>query len=94
MLTENNVSPVAPLLGRLGSAPTWRNGAEAIKASSATYDVILMDVQIPEMDGVSATRFNCENWLTEQRPYIIAMTANALPGRKVPGVGWTITQAG
>ncbi|MGH2977375.1 MAG: response regulator, partial [Gaiellaceae bacterium] len=43
------------------------------------YDVVLMDVQMPELDGLDATRRICERWPAETRPHIIAMTANALP---------------
>jgi CheY-like chemotaxis protein len=38
-----------------------------------------MDVQMPELDGLDATRRICERWPEETRPHIIAMTANALP---------------
>jgi HPt (histidine-containing phosphotransfer) domain-containing protein len=38
-----------------------------------------MDVQMPELDGLDATRRICERWPPEGRPRIIAMTANALP---------------
>jgi CheY-like chemotaxis protein len=38
-----------------------------------------MDVQMPELDGLDATRRICERWPAESRPHIIAMTANALP---------------
>jgi HPt (histidine-containing phosphotransfer) domain-containing protein len=38
-----------------------------------------MDVQMPELDGLDATRRICERWSPESRPHIIAMTANALP---------------
>jgi CheY-like chemotaxis protein len=38
-----------------------------------------MDVQMPELDGLDATRTICERWPVETRPHIIAMTANALP---------------
>jgi CheY-like chemotaxis protein len=41
--------------------------------------VVLMDVQMPELDGLDATRRICEQWPEETRPHIIAMTANALP---------------
>jgi CheY-like chemotaxis protein len=39
-----------------------------------------MDVQMPEMDGLEATRQICTRWPREQRPRIIAMTANAMQG--------------
>ena len=52
------------------------NGIEAIAAlQTKTYDMILMDVQMPEMDGLSATKWIREN-LTEQ-PRIVAITASA-----------------
>jgi CheY-like chemotaxis protein/HPt (histidine-containing phosphotransfer) domain-containing protein len=69
------------LLERLGyRADVAWNGLEAIEAlERRPYDVLLMDVQMPELDGLDATRRICERWPTETRPRIIAMTANALP---------------
>jgi CheY-like chemotaxis protein len=43
------------------------------------YDVILMDVQMPEMDGLDATR-NIRSLVQVTQPHIIAMTANAMEG--------------
>jgi CheY-like chemotaxis protein len=57
------------------------NGLEVLEAFQRQhYDVILMDVQMPEMDGLQATRAIQEGWSQEQRPRIIAMTANAMQG--------------
>ncbi len=69
------------LLERLGyGADVATNGLEAIEAlERQPYDVVLMDVQMPELDGLDATRRICERWPAESRPHIIAMTANALP---------------
>ena len=51
------------LLKRLGyQADLVRNGQEVLDAlSRQSYDVILMDVQMPEMDGLTATRYICKN---------------------------------
>jgi PAS domain S-box-containing protein len=69
------------LLERLGyTADVAANGLEAVEAlERQPYDVVLMDVQMPELDGLDATRRICERWPAESRPHIIAMTANALP---------------
>jgi CheY-like chemotaxis protein len=69
------------LLERLGyRADVASNGFEALEAlERQPYDVVLMDVQMPGLDGLDATRRICERWPSESRPRIIAMTANALP---------------
>jgi len=57
------------------------NGFEVLEAlHRQSYDLILMDVQMPEMDGLTATQRICEQWPTQKRPTIIAMTANAMKG--------------
>lgn len=70
------------LLERMGyRADIAANGLEALDAlRRQVYDVILMDVHMPEMDGLTATRQICQEWEIDSRPRIIAMTANAMRG--------------
>jgi CheY-like chemotaxis protein len=44
------------------------------------YDIILMDVQMPIMNGMEATSAILDQYPEGERPYIIAITANAMPG--------------
>lgn len=85
LLVEDNLTnqKVAQLiLKRLGyTADIANNGLEAVQAvEQHVYDIVLMDIQMPELDGLEATRRIHERWRPEQRPYIIAMTAHALQG--------------
>jgi signal transduction histidine kinase/DNA-binding response OmpR family regulator len=59
------------------------NGRQAIEAlRKKTYDVVFMDMQMPEMDGLEATRAIRAEFPPHRQPVIIAMTANALEGDK------------
>ena len=72
------------MLKRLGyRADVAGNGHEALEAiRQQQYDTVLMDVNMPEMDGVEATKIIRESVPEERQPYIIAMTANAMQGDK------------
>ena len=70
------------LLKQMGyRADVASNGIEAIESlERQPYDVVLMDVQMPEMDGLDATRRITARWKAAERPRIVAMTANAMQG--------------
>ena len=59
------------------------SGAEAIaRVKAKAYDVILMDIEMPEMDGIEATAHIHETTDPLTRPYIVALTANAMASER------------
>ncbi len=104
LLAEDNVvnqKVVVAQLKRMGYAPdVVANGLEVLTAvHRQNYDAILMDVQMPEMDGLEASRRIIQACDAGRRPRLIALTANvfksdqdyALPGG---GYGWLSGQTG
>ncbi len=70
------------LLQKVGyRADVAGNGVEALEAlERQPYDIVLMDVEMPEMDGLEATRSIRAEWPRDRQPYVVAMTANVMTG--------------
>jgi CheY-like chemotaxis protein len=87
LLAEDNLinqKVAIKMLEKIGyRLDTAANGIEAVKAvERQPYDVVLMDVQMPEMDGLEAAKVICDKNLGDKKPRIIGMTAHALASDK------------
>jgi len=85
LLVEDNLvnqKVATKLIGKFGyRVDLAANGIEALQAlERQTYDVVFMDIQMPEMDGEEATQKIRADWEPADHPWIIAMTAHALEG--------------
>lgn len=81
---DNNINQMVAsrMIERLGyKADIVSNGKEAVEAASnIDYDIIFMDILMPEMDGIEACNVIKGQLNKENKPVIIAMTANAMAG--------------
>ena len=87
LLVEDNIinqRMIKLMLQRMGYQPSVvNNGLEALSAlRRQLYDVVLMDIQMPEMDGLTATQHIKQGWTLETQPWIIALTASAMWGER------------
>ncbi len=82
LVEDNEISRkvIFTILKRLGYFPdTAENGLQALKVmESQRYDLILMDMMMPELDGIKTTIAIRACWPPDEQPYIIAITASAL----------------
>jgi PAS domain S-box-containing protein len=86
---EINQQVATLLLGRLGyTAAIANNGVEALEAvAKESFDLIFLDMQMPEMDGLTCAGHLCAKYPASTRPWITAMTANALEGDREKCIG-------
>jgi signal transduction histidine kinase/CheY-like chemotaxis protein len=79
-----NQKLVLSLFKKIGFIPKLvENGKLAVEeVEKDDYDLVFMDLQMPEMDGIQATKNIIINFANRKRPKIIALTANAMPGDK------------
>jgi len=78
-LNQNLLKRLVVKLGH--SVDVVSNGREAVAAvAQEPYDALLMDVLMPEMDGLQAAEAICRRWTKGTRPRLIALTALAGPG--------------
>jgi CheY-like chemotaxis protein len=85
LLAEDNFTNqelVVTLMRKMGyTIDAVENGRKALEIMEhKSFDIILMDVQMPVMNGLEATQAIIEKYPESVRPYIIAITANAMPG--------------
>lgn len=85
LLAEDNITNqdlVITLLGKMGyKIDAVENGRKVLEMlERKKYDIILMDIQMPVMNGMEATKIICERYPENERPKIIAITANAMTG--------------
>ena len=75
---------IKKVLKNLGyQAQTAENGQEALEAcKNSVFDLVLMDIQMPEMDGITAAKKILEDSSMERFPNIVALTANIAEGIK------------
>jgi CheY-like chemotaxis protein/nitrogen-specific signal transduction histidine kinase len=81
---QSNCQVASLMFARLGyRLDTVGNGQEALEAlERQDYDVIFMDWHMPEMDGITATKHIRRRYVDPEKPWIVAMTANAMPDQQ------------
>jgi CheY-like chemotaxis protein len=84
-----NQKVVKKTLKRLGYEPDIVDGGEAAieRCLAEDYHVVLMDIEMPDMDGITASGLIREKLPTDKHPYIVALTANAMASERETYLG-------
>jgi CheY-like chemotaxis protein len=87
LLVDDNVinrKVGSKILKRLGYAPVVvSSGADAVEScKAADFDIVLMDIEMPDMDGIAATARIREEVPAARIPYVVALTANAMASER------------
>ncbi|PJZ69898.1 hybrid sensor histidine kinase/response regulator [Leptospira perolatii] len=79
---EINQALAKRILQKLGYDPTIAENGKVVlnKVRESKFEIILMDLHMPDMDGIQATQIIRNTWPQQEQPYIIAMTAAAMQG--------------
>jgi CheY-like chemotaxis protein len=65
------------------AADMVQDGKEAIEAiGKKYYDLVILDIEMPEINGIDVTRIIRKQFDKKDRPYVVALTASSLPGEK------------
>ena len=85
VVEDNSVNQkvILLLLAKLGyTADVANDGMEALQTEDRGYQVLLMDIQMPGLDGIEATRRIRAEWRGSRQPWIVAVTASTIPGTR------------